>query len=107
MPDRSIKRARARWLQDAPRYVADVFDNRGRTWDRYDVLFTETEGDQAQILSMSMWPTHPQGYSQWVHLDRWHTGGWRSRSARYRVAWTSLPEHIREHVIHRYQDSTS
>lgn len=97
-----------RWLQNAPEYVLDCFDD-PRTCDRYTVLFTAnllvTDGTFAgtfvQGLGMSGAPSHPQGVSQWFELKAHQAADYRYRNHHRRVKWMDLPEHIRAHVIGR------
>lgn len=96
------RRAGKRWLEGAPEYVLDVFDNKGKTCDRYTVLFggsllepTLLEHRKVFMLSMSDNPTHPQGFSQWGEVST----NWRP--SHQRIRWLDLPEHIRGHVIAR------
>ncbi len=100
------RRAAKRWLEDAPEYVLDCFDNKGQTIDRYTVLFGGTLFDPGLLkqrivhyLGMSEAPTHPQGFSMWGECP----ASWRP--AHRRVRWLDLPEHIREHVISRAEDA--
>lgn len=83
-----------------------VYDNRGKTVDRYIVLFEDMPDPQIdeeapvrpygprEALTMSGAPTHPQGVSQWVDA---RPGPWLGR----RTPFASLPEHIQQHVIER------
>lgn len=98
------RRAAAHWLEGAPEYVLDCFDNQGKTADRYTVLFGGSLLEPAlqrrrkvAYLGMSDAPTHPQGISMWGECD----AAWRP--SRERVRWLDLPEHIRRHVIARAQ----
>ena len=103
------KRSARRWLEGAPEYVVACYDNRGRSADRYTVLFGGSlwEPDYArlnaecgndprriQCLCMSDGPTHPQGVSIWTEALRGpHLGR--------KVRWLDLPEHIRQHTMAR------
>ena len=102
------RRASKRWLQDAPEYVLDVFDDK-RTCDRYTVMFTnpliETYGKDRtfgntyiQYLGMSGAPTHPQGISMWGELQAHEAAAYRYRNHHRRIRWNDLPEEIRQHV---------
>jgi hypothetical protein len=94
------RRATKRWLEGAPEYVLAVFDNKGKTWDRYTVTFggslwAPDMGRNVFYLGMSEHPTHPQGFSQWGECS----ASWRPHHEQIR--WLDLPEHIRNHVIAR------
>lgn len=96
------RRAGKRWLEGAPEFVLDCFDNKGKTIDRYTVLFGGSllEGELLKhrkvfYLGMSNSPSHPQGFSMWGECD----ASWRP--SRQRIRWTDLPEHIRQHVVAR------
>lgn len=100
-----------RWLEGAPGYILDVLDNRGKTTDRYTVLFTAQfliprtyrrfANTTVQYLGMSDSPTHPQGFSQWGELSAADAAAYRYRSGKHRIRWLDLPEHIRKHVQFR------
>ena len=97
------RRASKLWLEEAPEYILDVFDNKGKTADRYTVLFGGSmledsllESRKVYLLGMSDDPAHPwYGVSMWGDCDAaWRPSHWRTR-------WLDLPEHIRNHVIRR------
>lgn len=101
-----------RWLEGAPDYVLDVFDNKGKTADRYDVLFTgpdfllrdgstEYKDTYVPYLSMSDAPSHPQGVSMWGEMTAYDAARYRFRVGHRRIRWLDLPEHIRKHVVAR------
>lgn len=99
--------SKTRWLQDAPEYILDCFDD-PRTCDRYTVMFTGNllvrtpEGATfIPYLGMSGDPTHPQGFSQWGELNAVEQSNYRYENGKRRVRWNDLPEHIRKHVITR------
>lgn len=94
------RRASKRWQEDAPEYVLDCFDNKGKTFDRYTVLFggslwAPDMGRKVQCLNMSSAPSNPQEVSMWGEADP------SLRHAHQRVRWLDLPENIRAHVISR------
>ena len=96
------RRAGKRWLEGAPEYVLDVFDNRGQTADRYTVLMYWPElGEHVAYLGMSGAPTNPQGVSMWGDGHGREIAGYRYREGHYRVKWSDLPENIRRHVVAR------
>ena len=96
------RRATKRWLEGAPEYILDCFDNKGRTVDRFSILFGGTlleplllEKRRVFVLGISSNPTHPQGVSMWDECD----AAWRP--SHQRVRWLDLPENIRRHVVAR------
>lgn len=100
--------SKLRWLQDAPSYVLDCFDDKG-AGDRYTVFFTEhlLEGDGTyagtyiSYLGMSGAPSHPQGVSMWGGISAYQAMQYRYHNGHRRVKWLDLPEEIRRHVIGR------
>jgi hypothetical protein len=118
------RRAGSRWLEGAPAYIFDVFDDKG-VGDRYTVFFgadfiyhVAKDGKIGQgsdqyantylaYLGMSGAPSHPQGISQWGELEAYQTAMYRYRNKNRRIRWLDLPEHIRNHVIARATDSNS
>ena len=106
------RRASKRWLEGAPDYILDCFDDKG-AGDRYTVLFAGPllisdgtfGGTYVQGLGMSGAPSHPQGVSQWFELKAHEAAAYRERvRRRERVRWLDLPEHIRKHVIARAEE---
>lgn len=60
------KRSTARWLEGAPRALLAVYDNGGKTCDRYTALYGaplwhESYGRRLPARFMSENPFHPQG----------------------------------------------
>jgi hypothetical protein len=100
------RRAGKRWLQDAPSYILDVFDDK-RTIDRYTVflggdwILQLNDDTWLQYIGMSGAPEHPQGFSQFGELRAHEAANYRYRNGHYRIKWNDLPEHIRKHVIAR------
>lgn len=103
---------KARWLESAPDYVLDVFDN-PKQCDRYTVLFTGKllerfpvdskayKDTSVPLLDMSESPTHPQGVSLWTSYDAHTIAMYRYKNSKRRIRWLDLPENIRAHVISR------
>lgn len=96
------RRASKRWLDQAPEYILDCFDNKGKTADRYTVLFGGTlfepkllKERKVMFLGLSEAPSHPMGVSMWGECD----AAWRP--SHQRVRWLDLPENVRNHVIAR------
>ncbi|MDO8418329.1 MAG: hypothetical protein Q7S87_19340 [Agitococcus sp.] len=96
------RRATKRWTEGAPEYILDCFDNKGKTNDRYTILFGGTllepsllANRSVHFLGLSAVPSHPQGFSQWGEISA------SFRPAHWRVRWLDLPEDIRKHIIAR------
>ncbi len=104
----SPRRAGARWSESAPPFILDCFDNKGATVDRYTVMFCAPYADTAGevlYLSLSGAPAHPQGVSQWGGISPREAAAYRYSAKRQRVRWLDLPEHIRAHVVARWNAS--
>ena len=88
------RRSAKRWLIDAPEDVIAVYDNNGKTLDRYSVLLNQWYTDRSQLvecLALSDNPTHPMGFSQFTNAARGpHLGR--------KVTWASLPADVRRHA---------
>lgn len=102
------RRASKRWLDGAPAFVLDCFDDKG-AGDRYTVFFgTEfmsQRGSYAEswvaYLGMDGSPTHPQGISMWGEMEAYQAAQYRYARKHRRVKWSDLPENIRRHVVAR------
>lgn len=83
-----------------PRYVR-CYDNSGKSFDRYTVIFTRHpytffRNGSREALAMSAEPLHPQGFGQHVQvLDGKHLGK--------RIKFTDLPPDCRTLVIRDYK----
>ncbi len=93
------RKARTKWLDGAPEYVLDCFDNGGKTADRFTILFGGSLLDPALLkdrkvhyLGLSEYPSHPQGISMWGEISA------TFRPARDRVRWLDIPEDVRKHI---------
>jgi len=106
-----------------PRYIR-VYDNDGRTLDRYTVVFTgnysnigkkrgETRNYSHIYLAMSDCPCHPQGFCQHGEteeiIDTDRKSGWapsigRENHLGTRIQFRDLPEDCRKVVISDYKD---
>lgn len=63
------KRSSLRWLEGAPAHVLACYDNGGRSFDRYTVLYgaplwDESMGRTVPYVAMNAAPFHPQGFGQ-------------------------------------------
>lgn len=96
------RRAAKRWLENAPEYILDVFDNGGATADRYTVLFGGSLLEpqllarrEVHFLSLSANPSSPAGISMWGEISA------NYRPSHHRIRWMDLPELVRKHITTR------
>lgn len=91
-----------RWLDaDCPAGVLAIFDNGGKTADRYDVIYSDpicgpTYADT--VLSgrgMSENPFHPQGVGMFFELSAHEVACYRYRNKHQYARWSSLPELVK------------
>ena len=99
------RRATKRWLEGAPEYILDVFDNKGKTADRYTILFGGSLLDphllkdrKVHMLSLNNLPDHPcYGISMWGEIEASY------RPAHHRRRWLDMPENVLEHIMRRVE----
>lgn len=96
------RRARAQWLDgDCPSHVLAIFDNGGRTWDRYTILYVPAEGqDWITYFVASAHPFDPQGFGQHGELRLHEARAYRYREtgAGHSTRWTDLPADVQRAV---------
>lgn len=99
-----------------PKYVR-VYDNGGKTFDRYTCVFTGKSAEGA-CLGMSEHPAHPQGFGQHgqaensggrfraidVNKAGWAPAVGRSNHLGKRIRFEDLPEDCRKLVMSDYAD---
>lgn len=85
-----------------PKYLR-IYDNRGRSGDRYTVVFTRMSDGLCHFLGMSASPFHPQGFAQHgehdIVIDRprySHLGK--------KIKFADLPEDCQTLVIRDYKE---
>lgn len=89
------KRSTQRWLEGAPKALLAVYDNGGRSADRYTALYgaplwNESMGRNVPCRFMSENPFHPQG----VGIFGDHPSYWRNSLGK-KVRFLDLPEQVR------------
>ncbi|MEE9164965.1 MAG: hypothetical protein V3U15_01755 [Nitrospinota bacterium] len=73
-----------------PRYIKSIYDNEGKTIDRYAVFF-KTEDI---ILGLSDDPDYPLGFAQCGEaIEGPHLGK--------KILWKDLPENVQKHIKRR------
>lgn len=88
------RRSAAHWLESAPGEVIAVYDNQGKTADRYSVLLREWYDSDSRLVSclcLSEMPSHPMGVSQ-------YTSAMRGAHLGRKLRWQDLPMEIQRHV---------
>lgn len=103
-----------------PRYVR-VYDNEGKTTDRYTVVFSGRYNNRVDRtsreylhLGMSENPLSPQGFCQLngsqhiIDVDekerRWAPGYGKSNHLGKRIHWHELPEDCKKAALHAYRE---
>ena len=83
--------------------IKAVYDNGGKTFDRYTVVFKDRQLYPDGInyyegLGLSFNPDDPQGFSQHtvVHPDHLKTNGLGRK-----ISFSDLPENVQKHVLKR------
>lgn len=95
------RRASARWLDgDCPAEVLAIFDNGGKTWDRYTVLYVPAPGSYyVPYLAASSEPFAPWGFGQHGEMTVWDARAYRYRAARRESCrWSDLPADVQRAV---------
>ena len=98
--------------KDYPKGVMGIYDNGGKTFDRYTVVFEpvpvlpDASGKQAAkwffpYLGMSQNPFHPQGFGQHGELNHRYTRGKGEKV----INFQDLPEDCRKAVKRDLQTS--
>ena len=66
--------------------IKGIYDNRGKTFDRYTVVF-----DDGSALGLSHNPDSPVGFSQWGSVAE-------SVDLGKPITFQELPENVRKHI---------
>jgi len=105
------RRQSKRWLDgDCPSGVLAIYDNKGKTADRYTVFYAQTF-DYSKILNdwpdptiwiggrfMSEAPSHPQGVGMYVEMKAHEVSSFRYRNRHRACKWSDLPDKVKECV---------
>jgi hypothetical protein len=105
MNDYRPRRASAKFLDaDCPKGVLAIFDNGGKTFDRYTVVYADLikgygPGDWwIGYRGMSENPTDPQGFGIYDEMPARQMAEYRRRAYRESVKWSSLPDAVKKVV---------
>lgn len=88
------RRSAARFLKDAPADVVAIYDNGGKSRDRFSILTRSWHNAHARLvecLGLSENPSSPLGFSQFC-------GATRGPHLGRKIAWNDLPENVRKHA---------
>ena len=101
MTYRPLKSA-ARWLEGAPSMVLACYDNGGRSFDRYTILYgapwwTPEMGRNVPYFAASERPFHPQGFGQHGEMPTYNRAALGKK-----IKFSDLPDDVQRAVI---QDS--
>jgi hypothetical protein len=97
------RRASKRWLDgDCPPEVLALYDNGGKSADRYSVLYTVTHIDARGVTwlfgrGMNSCPNHPQGIGMSFERPAHELAAWRHREKK--TKWTALPKEVRAAIL--------
>jgi hypothetical protein len=75
--------------------IIGVYDNEGKTFDRYSIVFKKEDGYKfSDILGLSHNPDSPQGFSQFGY-------GFKGNHLGKKIPLDTLPKNIKEHISRR------
>ena len=87
-----------------PKWIR-CYDNGGKTFDRYTVIFTHAHSfgmmGRTVGVGMSEHPFHPQGFGQ--HFD-YNNLDYNGRSGGKKISFTDLPPDCQKLVLSDYMD---
>lgn len=92
------RRMPKRFLDGAPAGILDIFDNGGKTFDRYTVVYNYPEEyrgtDYLPYRGMSEHPSSPNGFGIMDAFTRWDLSAYRNAYRRTRIRWDELPPDV-------------
>jgi hypothetical protein len=88
---------------DCPSGVLAIYDNGGKTWDRYTVFYKPVDvlkdrGEYIGYRGMSEDPYSPQGFGIYGEMKAWEVAAYRERVYRDSAKWSDLPEQVKKSV---------
>jgi len=100
MSKQNIRRAGARWREEAPEFFVDAFDLGEKFADRYTIIVLPVlEYNQTMwvtVINSSGQPSHPQGIFIADQMKAYDVSSFRYRNGHNRIAWKDLPIKVRE-----------
>jgi hypothetical protein len=80
-----------------PDYIHSIYDNLGKTVDRYTVFTPQLERNKLrECLCLDNRPEHPQGFSQF-------SAGEPGPHLGEEISFATLPNHVQRHIIRRLE----
>ncbi len=76
--------------------IIQVYDNNGKTWDRYTIVISEPDG--VNVYGMSTNPLDPDGFNQWSGDS---SDNLSMETAGDQVSYSSLPIMVRKAIANR------
>ena len=83
---------------ECPKEVKSVWDNGGKTMDRYVIFLQGSGWDRGDNLSLSSDPDGAQGLSQFDH------SGKEGSHLGKKINWNRLPDNIQKHIIRKLKE---
>lgn len=87
---------------DCPEGVLAIFDNGGKSFDRYTVFYRAAwEYNHEWYVGyrgMSEHPSDPQGFGIYGEMTRWDMSDYRRRVYHQSCKWSDLPEDVQRVV---------
>lgn len=87
---------------DCPKGVLAIFDNGGKTFDRYTVFYAPAWEYERQWFvgyrGMSEHPSSPQGFGIYGEMTRWEMADYRRRVYHQSCKWLDLPDDVKRVV---------
>lgn len=85
---------------DCPDGILFIMDNKGKTFDRYTVLYEQVHGDPPREYligrGMSSDPFHPQGFGQMFEMPEYNVASYRMLHKSEYIKWSELPEKVKQ-----------
>lgn len=96
------RRAPKRFIEGAPKELIAVYDNGGKTLDRYTAVYSDSFLYRGQwwtfYRGMSEDPFSPGGYGIMGEISRYDLSAYRNRVYRQYVSYDSLPEQVKKSI---------
>lgn len=102
------RRQNKRWLDgDCPDGVLAIYDNGGKTWDRYTVFYVPSKEEREARPHRGMWigyrgmsehPFSPNGFGVYSEMEAYLVADYRYRVSHQACKWSDLPKDVKRSV---------